>query len=165
MVAVFSRNIWWKTTPLSSGCLCSCKDPRDLTTWMRLLRRKRFKVNNNTTEFAQIILNMEDQLTVILITRSFWRAKIGKCQILILNSERKKKQLILWTLRRNWYGLSLYYFSGKRRPLLHPNTAQRSFFHYDLQGHRTTVFFKISVRRSKFCLEFSITWEQLEISR
>ena len=90
---------------------------------------------------------MEDQLTVILITRSFWRAKIGKCQILILNSERKKKQLILWTLRRNWYGLSLYYFSGKRRPLLHPNTAQRSFFHYDLQGHRTTVFFKISVRK------------------
>ena len=28
-----------------------------------------------------------------------------------LSSERKKKQLKLWTLRRNWYGLSLYFFS------------------------------------------------------
>ena len=33
------------------------------------------------------------------------------------------------------------------------------------QGHPTTVFCKISVRRSKYCLEFSITWGQLKISR
>ena len=46
----------------------------------------------------------------------------------VLNSKRKKKQLKLWTLRRNWYGLSLYFFSRKRRSLLHPNTVQSSFF-------------------------------------
>ena len=32
-------------------------------------------------------------------------------------------------------------------------------------GHPTTVFRKISVRRSKYCLEFSITWGWLVISR
>ena len=47
----------------------------------------------------------------------------------VLNSNKKqKKQLKLWTLRRNWYGLSLYFFSRKRRSLLHPNTVQSSFF-------------------------------------
>ena len=34
-----------------------------------------------------------------------------------------------------------------------------------LQGHPTTVFCKISVRRSKNCLEFSIAWGRLKISR
>ena len=33
------------------------------------------------------------------------------------------------------------------------------------QGHPTTVFCKISVRRSKYCLEISITQEKLKISR
>ena len=33
------------------------------------------------------------------------------------------------------------------------------------QRHPTTVFFKISVRRSKYCLEFPITWRRLKISR
>ena len=33
------------------------------------------------------------------------------------------------------------------------------------QGHPTTVFCKISLRRSKYCLEFSITWGRLKISR
>ena len=33
------------------------------------------------------------------------------------------------------------------------------------QGHATTVFCKISVRRSKYCLKFSITWGRLNISR
>ena len=32
-------------------------------------------------------------------------------------------------------------------------------------GHPTTVFWEISVRRSKYCLEFSITWGRLKISR
>ena len=36
-------------------------------------------------------------------------------------------------------------------------------FHSSGQGHPTTVFCKMSVRRSKFCLEFSFTW--LKISR
>ena len=30
------------------------------------------------------------------------------------------------------------------------------------QGHPTTVFFKISVQRSEYCLEFSITWGRLK---
>ena len=34
-----------------------------------------------------------------------------------------------------------------------------------IQGHPTTTFCKISVRRSKYCLEFSITWGRLRISR
>ena len=33
------------------------------------------------------------------------------------------------------------------------------------QGHPTTVFCKISVRRSKYCLKFYITWRGLKISR
>ena len=45
----------------------------------------------------------------------------------VLNSKRIKKQLKVWTLRRNWYGLSLYFFSRKRRSLLHPNTIQSYF--------------------------------------
>ena len=32
-------------------------------------------------------------------------------------------------------------------------------------GHPTTVFCKISFRRSKYCLEFSITWGRLKIYR
>ena len=34
-----------------------------------------------------------------------------------------------------------------------------------LPGHLTTVFCKVSVRRSKNCLEFSIAWGRLKISR
>ena len=34
-----------------------------------------------------------------------------------------------------------------------------------IQGHPTTVFSEISVRRSKNCLEFSIAWGRLKISR
>ena len=33
------------------------------------------------------------------------------------------------------------------------------------QGHPITVFYKISVRRSKYFLEFSFAWERLKISR
>ena len=33
------------------------------------------------------------------------------------------------------------------------------------QGHPKTVFCKISVRRSKYCVEFSIIWGRLKISR
>ena len=32
-------------------------------------------------------------------------------------------------------------------------------------GHPTTVFCKISVLRSKYCLQFSISWEQLKNSK
>ena len=35
---------------------------------------------------------------------------------------------------------------------------------YKYQGHPTTVFCKISVRRSKYCLEFSIAQTWLKIS-
>ena len=35
----------------------------------------------------------------------------------------------------------------------------------DTQGHPTTVFCKISVRRNKYCLQFSIAWGRLQISR
>ena len=34
-----------------------------------------------------------------------------------------------------------------------------------IQGHPTSVLCKISVRRSKYCLEFSITWGRLKTSR
>ena len=34
-----------------------------------------------------------------------------------------------------------------------------------IQGHPTTVFCKISVRRGKCCLEFSIAWERFKFSR
>ena len=35
----------------------------------------------------------------------------------------------------------------------------------DVSGHPTTVFCKISVLRSKYCLQFSISWEQLKNSK
>ena len=50
---------------------CSCKDLRHLASWTRQLSRKGFKVNKKILKFAQIILHLEDQLTVILIPRSF----------------------------------------------------------------------------------------------
>ena len=34
-----------------------------------------------------------------------------------------------------------------------------------IQGHPTSVFCKISVRRSRYCLEFSIIWGRLKTSR
>ena len=36
---------------------------------------------------------------------------------------------------------------------------------HEKQGHLTTVFYKISVLRNKYCLEFSITWKRLKTSR
>ena len=36
---------------------------------------------------------------------------------------------------------------------------------YSEQGHPTMVSCKISVRRSKYCLEFSIAWGRLKISK
>ena len=48
MITVLSRNIWWKSIPVSSEVrFCSCKEPRPLATWTRLLSRKGFKVNKN----------------------------------------------------------------------------------------------------------------------
>ena len=48
MITVFPRNIWWKSIPVSSEVrFCSCKEPRPLATWTRLLSRKGFKVNKN----------------------------------------------------------------------------------------------------------------------
>ena len=45
-------------------------------------------------------------------------------------------------------------------PLQRPQDPQAPY-----QGHPTTVICEISVRRSKYCLEFSISWGQLKISR
>ena len=36
------------------------------------------------------------------------------------------------------------------------------FFYSQVQGHPTTVFCKLSVLRSKYCLEFSIAWGRLK---
>ena len=48
MIAVFPRNIWWKTISVSPKVrFCSYKDPRRLATWTRILSRKGFKVNKN----------------------------------------------------------------------------------------------------------------------
>ena len=48
MITVLSRHIWWKSIPVSSEVrFCSCKEPRPLATWTRLLSRKGFKVNKN----------------------------------------------------------------------------------------------------------------------
>ena len=42
-----------------------CEDP---TTWARLLKRKGFKVNKNTTEACSIIIsNLEDELYNLII--------------------------------------------------------------------------------------------------
>ena len=43
-----------------------------------------------------------------------------------------------------------------------PNWARWIILLY--RGHPTTVFCKISVRRAKYCLEFSITWGRIKIS-
>ena len=41
----------------------------------------------------------------------------------------------------------------------------RLAFHNNNQGHLTTAFCKISVGKSKYCLEFSTAWERLRNSR
>ena len=75
---------------------------------------------------------------------------------MILSSKRKKKQLKLWTLRRNWYRLSVYYFSGKRRSLLHPNTVKNSFF--VLQSYSWKTFRKIAPKKRASKLSECIGW-------
>ena len=150
MIAVFLRNIWWQNIPVSPKVrFCSCKDPRHLATWTRILSRKGFKVNKNTKimKFTQIILNWKttwqsssshalsdreivtrkrkapmDKLPVQPI-----KVRRRRSQILTLNSTRKLEETI--SIEDTPKKLSFtVYFSGKRRSLLHPNTAQRFFF-------------------------------------
>ena len=45
------------------------------------------------------------------------------------------------------------------------NCSPLGTFILSFQEHPTTVFTKISVRRSKYCLEFSINWGRLKVSR
>ena len=45
------------------------------------------------------------------------------------------------------------------------NCSPLTTFILSFQEHPTTVFSKISVRRSKYCLEFSINWGRLKVSR
>ena len=52
---------------------------------------------------------------------------------------------------------------SKARKCTKKCAAIRPIVVFHNSGHQTTVFCKISVRRSKFCLEFSFTW--LKISR
>ena len=68
---------------------------------------------------------------------------------MILNSKTKKKHFKLWTLRRNWYRLSLYYFSRKRRSLLHPKTVKSSFS--PLKSYSWKTLGKIAPKSSLRC--------------
>ena len=68
---------------------------------------------------------------------------------MILNSKTKKKHFKLWTLRRNWYRLSLYYFSRKRRSLLHPKTVKSSFSR--LKSYSWKTLGKIAPKSSLRC--------------
>ena len=45
------------------------------------------------------------------------------------------------------------------------NCSPLTTFILSFQEQPTTVFSKISVRRSKYCLEFSINWGRLKVSR
>ena len=58
--------------------------------------------------------------------------------------------------------LTLSWVNSKRSSHYHASGICR---HICQQGHPATVFCKISVRRSKYCLEFSITRGRLKISR
>ena len=101
---VFSRNIWWKTIPVSSEVrFCSCKDPRHLATWTRLLSRKGFKVNKNAKvcsnhfKFDGRPVDSQRYPTLfqkgcnreIVITRKR-KAPIGRLPVKPIRSEKKK---------------------------------------------------------------------------
>ena len=77
-----------------------------------------------------------------------------------ISSIKSENQEVFWT-----FHVAVMQINGKemykrKRAAIRPIVV---FFHSSGQGHSTTVFCKISVRRSKFRLEFSFTW--LKISR
>ena len=68
----------------------------------------------------------------------------------ISHTEQPNRSTIqIWEVTCHQYGISL----------LVSQTSIMIYIFY--QGHPTTVFCKISVRRSKYYLEFSITWGRL----
>ena len=74
------------------------------------------------------------------------------------------------TLQRNLFSTGRWFSSVSISFILTLFTVTFLFYQrFDnvdwFQGHPTTVFFKISVQRSEYCLEFSITWGRLKISR
>ena len=65
----------------------------------------------------------------------------------------------IWNIAKTWF-LALKAFC-----IFKSGLSYCVWWKEDKQRHPTTVFCKISVRRSKFCLEFSIAWIGPEISR
>ena len=53
----------------------------------------------------------------------------------------------------------------RENTLLHVSCFKGTRMTFIRQGHPMTVFCKISVRRSKYCLEFSVTWGRLKVCR
>ena len=71
------------------------------------------------------------------------------------------------TLQRNLFSTGRWFSSVSISFILTLFTITFLFYQrFDnvdwFQGHPTTVFFKISVQRSEYCLEFSITWGRLK---
>ena len=76
-------------------------------------------------------------------------------------NEATEKAMISPQISWNWNSLmTLYLYLGSV-------ISNEGGFRGDVnkQGHLTTVFSQISVRRTKNCLEFSIAWWRLNISR
>ena len=91
------------------------------------------------------------------------------CNTKVKRGLELRRKTIWWIYeKRN----SLWISSSNRRHMLcaqnsgiaREETSQVGKRWQKCKGHSTTVFCKISVRRRKHCVEFSITWGRLNIS-
>ena len=144
MIAVFPRNIWWKTIPVSPKVrFCSYKDPRHLAIWTRLLSRKGFKMNKNNEVCSNHFkfgrpFDSHPHPTLFLkgYDREILTCKRKTPMDNQLNVRRRSRILTLNSARTLVETISIvetpkklvWSFTVIRRSLLRPNTAQRSFF-------------------------------------
>ena len=119
---------------------------------LKMFFGKRGKWHFRDLEFKNILGNMRpDSL--------FWSA----FRALIFLPVRTKS-LIVWPWQE---GLKLSFWAILSEILNHRSQDLKLvlFIYLLIQGHPTTVFCKICVRRSKYCLEFSFAWGRLKISK
>ena len=76
-------------------------------------------------------------------------------------SEQKHVPHFLHKNENRTFHVVLMQIKGKEMYKIKRCAAIRPVVVFHNSGHPTTVFCKISVRRSKFCLEFSFTWQKI----
>ena len=109
---------------------------------------------------SAISVSLENKMAAMLVSQTnpvrfeeffFWKdiflhSKRKRSVDPLIRSAPERKLSSLSSLVLEIWSLSVY-FSGKRRSLLHPNTAQGSFSHYNLILRK--LYEKMSQKRSK----------------